>query len=91
MPTPREVAAALGTAVTLRGVGADSLASVVGEERARDGLKRRAHDSSRAMDGEARFSLARTIRVHTPCGVGGLTPKSIPVHEHHPGNRRQQR
>ncbi len=43
----------------VRGVGPDSLASVVGEERAMDGLKRRAHDSSRAMDGEVRFSLAR--------------------------------
>ncbi len=30
-----------------------------------NGLKRRAHDSSRAMDGEARFSLARIIRAHT--------------------------
>ncbi|MEE9571342.1 MAG: hypothetical protein V3W02_06545, partial [Gammaproteobacteria bacterium] len=66
MPTPREVTAALGTAVTLRGVGADSLASVVGEERARDGLKRRAHDSSRAMDGEARLSLAIAVLVRPP-------------------------
>ncbi len=48
-----------------------SFASVVGEERARDGLKRRAHDSSRAMDGEARFSLARTIRVYTPGAARG--------------------
>ncbi len=47
-------AAAIG-----EGAYPDSLASVVGEERVRDGLKRRAHDSSRAMDGEARLSLAR--------------------------------
>ena len=44
-----------------------ALASVVGEERARDGLKRRAHESSRAMDGEARLSLARAIRVRPSC------------------------
>ena len=35
---------------------ADSLASVVDEERARDGLKRRGHDSRRDTDVEPRLS-----------------------------------
>ncbi len=46
-----------------------------------DGLKGRAHDSSRAMDGEARFSLARIIRAHTSCGLAptlGPTERRVP-------------
>jgi hypothetical protein len=63
----RGLAAVPNAATTVQGRARIALASVVGEERARDGLKRRAHDSSRAMDGEARLSLARTIRVRPPC------------------------